>query len=112
MMTLILSFLFKSLAVFIVAKMLPGIHIKNFGTAVLVAGIYSLINLLLGKVLFFLAFPVIFITFGLFAFIINAFLLWLTDKMIEDFKIDNFGITILAAFLIMVSDKLLNWIFL
>ncbi|SDU60483.1 putative membrane protein [Desulfobacula phenolica] len=111
-MTLILSFLFKSLAVFIVAKMLPGIHIKNFGTAVLVAGIYSLINLLLGKVLFFLAFPVIFITFGLFAFIINAFLLWLTDKMIEDFKIDNFGITILAAFLIMVSDKLLNWIFL
>ncbi|CCK80287.1 conserved uncharacterized membrane protein, DUF360 [Desulfobacula toluolica Tol2] len=111
-MTLILSFLFKSLAVFIVAKMLPGIHIKNFGTAVLVAGIYSLINLLLGKILFFLAFPVIFITFGLFAFIINAFLLWITDKMIKDFKIDHFGITILAAFLIMVSDKLLNWIFL
>ncbi len=111
-MTLILSFLFKSLAVFIVAKMLPGIYIKNFGTAVLVAVIYSVINLVLGKILFFLAFPVILITFGLFAFIINAFLLWITDKMIKDFEIDNFGITILAAFLITVSDKLLNWIFL
>lgn len=111
-MTLILSFLFKSLAVFIVAKMLPGIHIKSFGTAVLVAFTYSVINLLLGKILFFFAFPVILITFGLFTFIIDAFLLWITDKMIEDFEIDNFGITILAAFLITVSDKLLNWIFL
>jgi len=95
-----------------VAKILPGIHIKNFGTAVLVALIYSVINFLLGRILFFLAFPVIFITFGLFIFIIDAFLLWLTDKMIEDFEIDNFVTTILAAFLIMVSDGLLNWIFL
>ena len=111
-MTLVLSFLFKSLAVFIVAKMLPGIHIKNFGTAIFVAFIYSVINYLFGKILFFFAFPVILITFGLFTFIIDAFFLWITDKIIEDFKIDNFGTTILAAFLIMVSDRLLNWIFL
>jgi len=111
-MIIILSLLLKSLAIFIVAKILPGIHIKNFGTAVLVALIYSVINFLLGRILFFLAFPVIFITFGLFIFIIDAFFLWLTDKMIEDFEIDNFVTTILAAFLIMVSDGLLNWIFL
>jgi len=111
-MIIILSLLFKSLAIFIVAKMLPGIHIKNFGTAILVALIYSVINFFLGKILFFFAFPVILITFGLFTFIIDAFLLWITDKIIEDFEIDNFGTTILAAFLIMVSDRLLNWIFL
>ena len=110
-MIIILSLLLKSLAVFIVAKILPGIHIKNFGTAVLVAFIYSVINFLLGTILFFFALPVIFITFGLFIFIIDAFLLWITDKMIEDFEIDNFVTTILAAFLITVSDRLLNWIF-
>jgi len=110
-MIIILSLLLKSLAVFIVAKILPGIYIKNFGTAVLVAFIYSVINFLLGTILFFFALPVIFITFGLFIFIIDAFLLWITDKMIEDFEIDNFVTTILAAFLITVSDRLLNWIF-
>ncbi len=110
-MIIILSLLLKSLAIFIVAKILPGIHIKNFGTAVLVAFIYSVINFLLGTILFFFALPVIFITFGLFIFIIDAFLLWITDKMIEDFEIDNFVTTILAAFLITVSDRLLNWIF-
>jgi len=111
-MIIILSLLFKSLAVFIVAKTLPGIHIKNFGTAIIVALIYSVINFLLGRILFFFAFPVIFITFGLFIFVIDAFLLWITDKMIENFKIDNFVTTILAAFLIMVSDRILNWVFL
>ena len=111
-MTIILSLLLKSLAIFFVAKMLPGIHIKNFGTAIIVALIFSAINFLLGKILFFLAFPVIFITFGLFTFIIDAFLLWITDKMIEDFEIENFGTTILAAFLIVVSDRILNWILL
>ena len=111
-MIIILSLLLKSLAVFVVAKILPGIHIKNFGTAVLVAFIYSVINFLLGTILFFFALPVIFITFGLFIFIIDAFLLWITDKMIEDFEIDNFVTTILAAFLIMVSDRLLSRIFL
>jgi putative membrane protein len=111
-MTLILSLLLKSLAVFIVAKILSGIQIKNFGTAIFVAFIYSVINFFLGRILFFFAFPIILITFGLFTFIIDAFLLWITDKMIEDFKIDSFGTTILAAFLIMVSDRLLNWIFL
>jgi putative membrane protein len=110
-MIIILSLLLKSLAVFVVAKILPGIHIKNFGTAVLVAFIYSVINFLLGTILFFFALPVIFITFGLFVFIIDAFLLWITDKMIEDFEIDNFVTTILAAFLITVSDRLLNCIF-
>lgn len=111
-MTLILSLLLKSLAIFLVAKVLPGIRIKNFGTAVIVAVVFSAINFIIGKILFFLSLPIIFITFGLFVFIIDAFLLWITDKIIDDFEIENFGITILAAFLIMVSDRLLNWILL
>ena len=111
-MAIILSLLFKSVAIFGVAKMLPGIHIKNFGTAIIVAGVYSVINFFLGKIIFFFAFPIIFITFGLFIFVINAFLLWVTDKIIDDFEINNFGTTILAAFLITLSDRVLSWIFL
>jgi len=97
-------------AVFIVAKLLPGIEIKNFGTAIIVALVYSVINFFLGKILFFFALPVIVVTLGLFTFIIDAFLLWLTDKVVDSFKINNFGTTILAAFLITLSDKMLNWI--
>lgn len=43
--------------------------------------------------------------------LINAFLLWLTDKFIEDFEIDGFFTTLIAAFLITVINNILKWIF-
>ena len=85
-MIIILNLLFTSLAVFIVAKILPGIHIKNFGTAVIVAFIYSVINFLLGKILFFFAFPVIFITFFISAVGESLGYLFGAGQSVEDFN--------------------------
>jgi putative membrane protein len=109
-MSIILNLLLLSLAIFIVAKIMPSIHIKNFWAAIAVALVYSVINLLTGWILVFLTLPVIIITFGLFKFVINAFLLWITDKLIEDFEIDSLGSTLIAAFLITIIDSMLTWI--
>ncbi|MDA3791378.1 MAG: phage holin family protein [Desulfobacula sp.] len=57
-----------------------------------------------------LTLPFIIITFGLFKFVINAFLLWLTDKLIEDFEIKGVFTTFIAAFLITIVDSLIKWI--
>jgi putative membrane protein len=105
------NILLLSVSVFLVAALLPGIRLKNFGTAVIVAIVYSLINFLIGWLLLFLSLPLIIITFGLFIFIINGFLLLLTDKMLDDFEIDGIGTTFLAAFLITIVDLILKWIF-
>lgn len=109
-MGIILNLLLLSTAIFIVAKIMPSIHIKNFPTAIAVALVYSVINLLTGWLLFILTLPFIIITFGLFKFVINAFLLWITDKLIEDFKIESIGSTLIAAFLITIIDSVLKWI--
>lgn len=77
----------------------------------MVGVVYSVINFLLYKILIFLSLPVIFITLGLFVIIINAFLLWLTDLLIEDFEIKGFGTTIIASILISLCNMLLQWIF-
>ena len=61
--------LLLSLAIFIVARLLPGIHLKGFATAVIVALVYSLINYLIGWLLLFITLPVVFITFGLYKFV-------------------------------------------
>lgn len=110
-MATIVNILLLSVAVFVVSKIMPTIHIKNFGTAVIVALVYSVINFLIGWLLLFLSLPFIFITFGLFKFVVNAILLWLTDKAIDDFEIDGLGSTLIAAFLITITDSLLRWIF-
>ena len=110
-MSFILNLLILSAAVFLVANFLPGIRIKNFTTAVIVAIVYSLINFLFGWVLVLLSLPFIIITFGLFKLVINAALLWITDKMIQDFEIKDFFTTFMAALCITLVDSLLKWAF-
>ena len=109
-LTIILKVALLSVAVFIVAQALPNIRIKSFGTAITVAVVLSVINFLFGWLLRLLAFPINFITFGLFNFVIFAFLLWITDLLIEDFKIKGLGTTLLAAVLIAIINSILNLI--
>nr|WP_300465161.1 phage holin family protein [Desulfobacula sp.] len=108
---MIVNILILSVAVFLVSNFLPGIKIKNFMTAIWVAMVYSVINFLAGWLLIFLTLPFMIITFGLFKFVINAFLLWLTDKLIDDFEINTIFTTVVAAVLITLVDSLIKWVF-
>ncbi len=40
-------------------------------------------------ILVFLSFPLILVTFGLFHLVLNAFLLWVTDKILDSFEITS-----------------------
>ena len=106
----ILNWFILSVSVFVVTRILPSVHIKGCSTAVIVAFVYGLLKLLLTKILVFLSLPLIVLTFGLFYFVINAFLLWLTDKLIEGFEAKGLFNTLIAAFLISLIDALLHWI--
>ncbi len=110
-MNFILNILLFSVSVFAVASLMPTIKIKNYGTAVVVALVYSLVNFLVGWLITFLALPFIVVTFGLFIFVVNAILLWITDKMIDDFEIEGFFSTLVASLLISLINSFLRWIF-
>lgn len=108
---MILNIIFLSVSVFIVANILPGIYIKNYWTAIAVAIVYSIISFFTGWILILLTLPFMIVTFGLFKFVINAFLLFITDKLIEDFRIKDGITTLMAALLISILDLLLRWMF-
>ena len=110
-MDLILHVLLLGAVIFFIAEALPGITIDGFGTALVVAVVYGLINVFLGTVLKIISFPFIFITLGVFLLFINTFLLWLTDQLVNDFEIDNLGTTFVAAVIITLSDSVLGWVF-
>lgn len=110
-MDLILHVLLLGAVIFFIAEALPGITIDGFGTALVVTVVYGLINVFLGTVLKIISFPFIFITLGVFLLFINTFLLWLTDKLVDDFEIDNLGTTFVAAVIITLSDSVLGWVF-
>jgi putative membrane protein len=110
-MGILVHMLLLGFAIFVIAQALPGIRLKGFGTAIIVAVVYSLIDVILGSILKFLSIPFIFLTLGLFLLLINTFLLWLTDQLLEDFEIDDLGTTFVAAILITVSNLVIGFFY-
>ena len=111
MIELILHILCLAAVIVGIAKLLPGMYVESYGTSVIVAIVYGLINVTLGVVLKLLGLPFIIITLGVFLIVINTFLLWITDQLIDDFEIDDIGTTFVASLLITLADSILSWIF-
>lgn len=109
-MSLILSWLILSLAVWVTSAVLPGFHLKGPKSALLVAAIFGVLNFLLGWLLFGvfavatlgIAWLLAFIT----RWIINAILLVLTDKLTDHLKIDSFGWALAGAFVMSLVGTL------
>ena len=109
-MSVIMGLVAFSLSVFIVAELLPSVHVRSFGTALIVAIEYGVMKFFLHWLLILVSLPFIIITLGLFLVVINAFLLWVTDKLIDGFRIDGLVSTLVASVLISILDILLRWI--
>ena len=113
-MSILLSWLILSFAVWLTATVLPGFHVKSFGSAVLVAAIFGVLNFLVGWLLFAvftvvtlgLAWLLAFIT----RWIINAILLTLTDKLTDHLRIDSFGWALGGALMMSVIGTLGQWL--
>ncbi len=83
------------LAVLLAAKAVPGVRIRRAQTAIGVAIVFALLNLLIGwlvkVVLAIVLLPAAILTLGLpylvLGLLVNTILVYLTDKLIDDFEI-------------------------
>jgi putative membrane protein len=105
-----MSILAFSFSVLVVARLMPSVHVRGFGTTIGVAIVYGILKFLFYKILVFVSFLFVMLTLGLFLIVINAFLLWITDKLIDDFEIDGLFNTMIASVLISVLDVVFRWV--
>ena len=108
MLRLIIDVLVTGALLYVLASALPGVRLKSYGTAVVVALVYGLLNYFLFWLIALVAFIPMLLSFGLFGLVINGFLLWLTDKLIEDFEIDSIRTTLIMAVLLTVGKFILR----
>jgi putative membrane protein len=114
MMQIIIRFLILAVSIYLIAMVVPGIRLRGFKSALSVAAVYALLNFVLFKLLFFITFPLIilkWLTLGIFGVVLNAVLLMITDKMLDDFEIAGFGSALIAALGISVVNLVLGLIF-
>ncbi|GMN05931.1 hypothetical protein MTsPCn5_13200 [Croceitalea sp. MTPC5] len=88
-MKFILRILLSALAVVLLAKLLPGIGVDSYVTAIVVALVLGLLNFLVKPVLVILTLPVTLVTFGLFLLVINAIIILLADYFVTGFEVQS-----------------------
>src|SRR3990167_351319 len=107
-MRFLIDLLIRALVLLLTAYIVPGFKIGDYTTAVMVALVLALLNLLLKPILVILTLPATILTLGLFMFVINAILLIIASRLISGFQIAGFGTAILASIVITVIGSLLN----
>jgi putative membrane protein len=109
-MYILLHIVALAAAVLGIARLLPGVEVKGWRTAIIVAVVFSLLNFFLGWLIqALLVLPVILslgLLYFLVPFIVNTVLLWLTDKLIGDFEIKTWRALFGSALVITV----VNWL--
>lgn len=107
----IIQLLVNALAVVLIANLLPGVAVASLGTAVWVALILSILNLLVKPILIILTLPITVLTLGLFLLIINAIIINIADALIPGFTVNGIGIAILFSLLLSILESVLYALF-
>jgi putative membrane protein len=107
-MKLLLKLLLNAVAVLVLAEILKGVAIDNYITAIIVAVVLSILNLIVKPILVILTLPITIMTLGLFLFIINACIILLADKLIDGFSVNNIWWAVLFSILLSILQSLLH----
>lgn len=103
----LIRLILSAIAVLICAYILPGAQVDGFWTAIVVAGVLALVNILFKPILVILTIPITLLTLGLFLLVINTLMIMLVSALIPGFTVDGFW----WAFLFSIVLSLINSLF-
>lgn len=104
----IIRFLLTGLAVMLTAYLLPGVHIENYGYALLVALVLSIANAFVKPLLILLTIPLTIFTLGLFLLVINAMIILMVDYFVPGFQVDGFWWALAFSLILSVFNSLFS----
>ena len=107
-MRILVHILISTIAVFVAGRILPGVSVDSFGTAVVVAVVLGLVNGLLRPLLLLLTLPLNILTLGLFTFVIIGGLVQLTAALVPGFHVASFWWALGFALVLAVVNSALH----
>lgn len=110
-MNTIIKVLVNAIAVFVLANVLSGVQVDGYLSAIIVAIVLSILNLLVKPILVIFTLPVTVITLGLFLLVINGLIILLADEFIHGFSVDNIWWAILFSILLSILQSILQSFF-
>ncbi len=100
MIPIIAHWLISAAILLVVARIVPGIEIEGWGSALIGALFLGLVNAFIRPLVVFLTLPITFLTLGLFLLIINALMLALVAGLVSGIRVSGFGSAFVGSLLL------------
>lgn len=112
-MQFITRLLINAAALWAAIRLVQGISFEgDWRLLFVVALVFGALNAIIRPILFVLTFPFLVVTLGLFTFVLNAFMLWLTSATSDlfglRFYVDGFGAAFIGALIVTVVSFALS----
>jgi putative membrane protein len=107
-MKIIADWLVSAVSLVLVSRFVSGIHFADFVSAILAAVIIGLVNLLVKPLIVLFTLPITILTFGLFTFVINAFVFQIASRVTPGFTIDSFWAALIGSLVYAILNSLLH----
>jgi putative membrane protein len=106
---LLIRWVSNAVALFVATWLLEGVDYGDqWWTLLIAAAVFTLVNFAVKPILTVLSIPFIVVTLGLFYFLLNVLMLYLTDWLVPDFEIDTFWWGALAAIIVSVVNGVMH----
>jgi putative membrane protein len=107
-MSTLIRFLLNGLAVLLTAYLLPGVLVTDYWTALIVALVLSVANLIIKPILIIFTIPITILTLGLFLLVINAIIILLADYFVKGFYVEGFWYALLFSIILSIFNSLFS----
>jgi putative membrane protein len=109
LLRLLISWLSNCLALLVAAAVIPAIgYGHDAGTLLLAGAILGFVNFAVRPWIILLTLPAVILSLGLFLLAINALMLWLTSRIVDDFTVGGFWSTIGGALIVWLVNAALR----
>jgi putative membrane protein len=99
----------NAVALFVASWALSGVDYGDqWWTLLIAAAVFTVVNWSVKPILAVLSIPFIVVTLGLFYFLINVLMLYVTDWLVPDFEIKTFWWGVLAAIIVSLVNSVLH----
>lgn len=105
---LLVSWLTNALVLGVVTLLLSDVSSNNFGSLLLAAAVFGVLNTVFKPLLRFITFPLALLTLGIAWFFVSMLMLWLTAAIVPGFAIHGFWTLVLATIIVWAVNLIVD----
>ncbi|TDD96496.1 phage holin family protein [Flavobacterium cellulosilyticum] len=106
-MKLLFRIIITAVLVILIPKIMSGIYVADFKTAIIVAVVLGLLNIFIKPILVILTLPFTIVTLGLFLLVINAVIILVCDNIVGGFSVNSFWTALFFSLVLSILQSIM-----